>query len=600
EHENAKKYVEIGDTKQYFPQRILETKEYSIEKTYNGLYDEIRKKIKELTLARYNLYEYVLPELRNMSPYSELKQAGKSLKGIMRVILFKRFESSVEAFRKTVSNLIELNWYMIQSIKEGFIPAGEEAQKYMYLHKSKDEENFFEILEELSQRYDPSAFDVDKLMDDINIDLKLLKDIEKIISKIDSKNDDKFQTLKKLIETRLRNEKILIFTEYSDTGEYLYNNLKYLGKIEKVDSKTKDWLSVIKRFAPRSNNYELKEDEEEIQILISTDILSQGLNLQDAYVVINYDLHWNPVRLIQRIGRVDRIGSINDKIYCFNFLPEKEIEKHLGLKERVSRRIQEIHDTIGEDSKILDETEKLNEEEMYAIYSGDETILNKEEDEEALSFEELKSIISEIERSDPEYLEKIKNMSDGIRSAKDFGEEKLLYVFLKCGDYEKLCLVDKTGNIIEDDLDNVLSFIKCGKYEKIGLKDNEIFELIPQIKKKFEEEVKRWKELKLISKKLTPQQKYILDELKILYEKTDNLDLKEMINLYSEIFKQELIPIVQKELRMIKKEELKGEKLLERLKDLVYKYNLLVEKKEEDLKKKEDLIKIICSEIINK
>ncbi|MGC8943397.1 MAG: helicase-related protein [Caldisericia bacterium] len=598
--ENGRKYVEIGDKKQYFPQRILETKEYNIEKTYNGLYDEIRTKLKELTLARYNLYDYVLKEYKDISPYNELKHASQSLKGIMRVILFKRFESSVEAFKKTITNLIELNWLMKKSIEEGFIPAGEEAQKYMYLHKSKEEEDFFETLEELSEKYDSSAFDVDKLVDDINLDIEVLIDINKIISKIDVKKDDKFQTLKNLIETKLKNEKVLLFTEYSDTADYLYNNLNYLENIEKVDSKRKDWLNVIKRFAPKSNKYELKNGEKEIQILISTDILSQGLNLQDANIIINYDLHWNPVRLIQRIGRIDRIGAINDKVYCYNFLPEKEIEKHLGLKERVSRRIQEIHDTIGEDTKILDETERLNEEDMYAIYSGDEKILDKYDEEESLNIDELRNIVNDIKRNNPNYFEKIINMPDGVRSAKGSGKEKYLYTYLKCGDYEKLYLLDENGNIINDDLDTIINIIKCEPSEKIGKKDNEIFELIPQIKRNFDKEVEDLRKLKLVSKKLTPQQRYVLDELKIYYGKTDNLEIKELINQFSDIFNKELLPIIQKELRIIKRDGLKDDKLIKYLKELVLKFNLLRERKEEEIEKKEEPVKIICSELINR
>ncbi|HQO99672.1 MAG TPA: helicase-related protein [Caldisericia bacterium] len=600
EDENGKKYVEIGDKKQYFPQRILQTQEYNIEKTYNGLYDKIREKIKELTLARYNLYDYVYTEYRTESPYLELKQASQSLKGLMRVILFKRLESSVEAFKKTISNLINLNWLMVEAIKTGFIPAGEEAQKYMYQYKAKEEEDFFETLEELSEKYDTSAFDVDKLMNDINADIEILQDIDKMISKIDIENDDKFNVLKNLIEKKLKNQKVLIFTEYSDTADYLYNNLNYLEKVEKVDSKRKDWMNVIKRFAPRSNIYEFKNGEEEIEILISTDILSQGLNLQDAYIVINYDLHWNPVRLIQRIGRIDRIGAINDKVYCFNFLPEKEIEKHLGLKERLSRRIQEIHDTIGEDTKILDETEKLNEEEMYAIYSGDEKILDREDEEESLTLEELKNIINEIEKNDPQYLEKIKNMQDGVRSYRGYGEEKYLYTYLKCGDYEKLYLLNEKGDIVDDDLENILTQIKCEPYENIGKKDKEMFKIIPDVKRKFEEEVKMLMDKKIISRKLTPQQNYVLEELQFIYEKNDNPDIKEVANKYSEIFKKELIPIVQKELRIIKRENYKDKFLLEKLREIINKYNLLREKKEEEIRKEEDRVKIICSEIINK
>jgi len=135
--------------------------------------------------------------------------------------------------------------------------------------------------------------------------------------------------------------------------------------------------------------------------------------------------------------------------------------------------------------------------------------------------------------------------------------------------------------------------------ENIGKKDKEMFKIIPDVKRKFEEEVKILMDKKIISRKLTPQQNYVLKELQIIYEKNDNFEIKEMANKYSEIFKKELIPIVQKELRIIKRENYKDEYLLEKLKDIINKYNLLREKKEEEIRKEEDRTKIICSEIIN-
>jgi len=126
-----------------------------------------------------------------------------------------------------------------------------------------------------------------------------------------------------------------------------------------------------------------------------------------------------------------------------------------------------------------------------------------------------------------------------------------------------------------------------------------MFKIIPDVKRKFEEEVKILMDKKIISRKLTPQQNYVLKELQIIYEKNDNFEIKEMANKYSEIFKKELIPIVQKELRIIKRENYKDEYLLEKLKDIINKYNLLREKKEEEIRKEEDRTKIICSEIIN-
>jgi superfamily II DNA/RNA helicase len=240
--------------------------------------------------------------------------------------------------------------------------------------------------------------------------------------------------------------------------------------VKRITSKEKNRLSIIRRFAPKSNNYELREGEKEIRILVSTDILSEGLNLQDAFIVINYDLHWNPVRLIQRIGRLDRIGALADVVYVHNFFPEKKLEKHLRLKERIQRRIDEIHRTIGEDERILDKTEQINEEAMYAIY---EKMSYKLEDfevgsdplsEDLFGMNEAEELIREIREKEPEYFDYIKNLPDGIRAAKS-SNERVNFIFCEAGDYQKIFLADENDNLIKTDIITAINKIKCDKDE---------------------------------------------------------------------------------------------------------------------------------------
>jgi superfamily II DNA/RNA helicase len=116
---------------------------------------------------------------------------------------------------------------------------------------------------------------------------------------------------------------------------------------------------MAERFSPLANKSDFSGTPDEVNILVATDVMSEGLNLQDGDVVVNYDLHWNPVRLIQRFGRIDRIGTENERIWGFNFLPETELEKGLGLHEILRRRISEIHESIGEDAAILTKTSRL-------------------------------------------------------------------------------------------------------------------------------------------------------------------------------------------------------------------------------------------------
>ena len=173
------------------------------------------------------------------------------------------------------------------------------------------------------------------------------------------------------------------------------------------------------RFAPKANpEYRFQRGESELSTLIATDVLAEGLNLQDGNTIINYDLHWNPVRLIQRFGRIDRIGSEHDVIYGFNFLPETGIERNLGLREILSSRIQEIHDTIGEDAAILDESEQLNENAMYAIYEGQGDQLSLfDDDTELMDLNEAEELLRQLRRDDPGEFERIANLRDGIRAA---------------------------------------------------------------------------------------------------------------------------------------------------------------------------------------
>ena len=151
-------------------------------------------------------------------------------------------------------------------------------------------------------------------------------------------------------------------------------------------------------------------------MLITTDVLAEGVNLQAGQVVINYDFHWNPTRLIQRAGRIDRINSTNDTIVIHNFLPDLEIEKDIHLESTVEQKINQIQQIIGEDYKILKENERINTVDNYAIYDCDDSILDRE-DENPVEPTEIESMLHRIKQARPELWERIKGMPSGIRSS---------------------------------------------------------------------------------------------------------------------------------------------------------------------------------------
>ena len=182
-------------------------------------------------------------------------------------------------------------------------------------------------------------------------------------------------------------------------------------------STSKSKFRLVGRFSPLSNpDYKPQSDESELNTVVATDVLSEGLNMQDCDTIINYDLHWNPVRLIQRFGRIDRIGSTHDKVYGLNFLPESELDKHLKLKDRLALRIKEIQETIGEDSAILDPTEQVNEEAMYAIYENKPANLDLFEPDEPMGLGEAEGILRQLRAENPDEFDRIASLRDGIRS----------------------------------------------------------------------------------------------------------------------------------------------------------------------------------------
>ncbi|MBM4387775.1 MAG: helicase, partial [Deltaproteobacteria bacterium] len=306
-------YVIVGGKHQFFPKRELETVEYSIEETYQGLYQELRgylgrpeKKTTskppadELTYARYGLWNYVAAEKRRREPYAGLQRAGMNLRGLIRVLLFKRFESSVHAFKETIRRLLKIHGLFLKALEQGIVPAGDDAQAILYESDLLEEADVINSLRDASKRYDAKDFDLELLYEQIEHDKKFLKKILKLVEPITPDKDAKLGKLKEILnEDPLKDGKRLIFTQYADTAEYLYENLNPGGLRQDIDviySGDKSKVRVVGRFAPKANpEYKFHAGETELFTLIATDVIAEGLNLQDCDKIINYDLHWNPV-----------------------------------------------------------------------------------------------------------------------------------------------------------------------------------------------------------------------------------------------------------------------------------------------------------------
>lgn len=589
----------VAGKHQFFPKRELETIEYSIEDTYQGLYKELRgyigKGVKkqndnlpknELTYARYGLWHYVHKDKQKQEPYVKLHRAGANLHGLIRILLFKRFESSVFAFQETVNNLLTIHERFLIALTNGIVPAGDEAQIILYDPNAEEERDLTDALAGVSEKYRIADFNKELLQKHFEQDIQLYKEILELVEPITPEKDAKLQTLKKrLHEEPLNKGKRLIFTQYADTARYLFKNLKDGEKdIDVIYSGDKSKTRIVGRFAPKANpEYRFQAGETELNTVIATDILAEGLNLQDCNKIMNYDLHWNPVRLIQRFGRIDRIGSEHDKIYGFNFLPETGIERNLGLREKLRNRIQEIHDTIGEDAAILDSSERINEEAMYAIYEkgGKQLSLFEDEKEEFIDLNEAEEILRQLRKENPAEYERITNLRDGIRTSMS-STRKGLYVF--CEDsspghehtrrYQQLFVLDEKGNVVSKEIAHILSVIQCTADTPGHTIPKNYNADIMRIQRMFAEEVKHRQSEFQHSLSLTQGQKYILRELRIVFEITTDEDTKGQINTLEKAFRRSLPPVLNKELNVIKRNGITGENLLKLLAELYLQYNM--------------------------
>jgi superfamily II DNA or RNA helicase len=561
--------AQINGKKIIFPDRKLTTIRYNINKVYDGLYDRLRRLIEPanpkqnkpdgLRYARYGLVDYVDPGMRSKLPYSDLARAGFRLAGLMRSLLFKRLESSVEAFRCTVSHLLESHRLFLTLLNEGRISAGEDVEPLLKNLEEGDaeDEELLESLRAVSGKYDIANFDRERLQKDIESDVDTLRQIKKLVEPITPEKDAKLQKLIAWLDEQplLRQHKLLMFTQFSDTGEYLYKNLEEnYRSLEFADSNRSDLTTVIRRFAPIANNVPAGKVSEPIHILISTDVLSEGLNLQDAAYILNYDLHWNPVRLIQRFGRIDRLNTLHREIYAFNFLPDPKLDQHLGIEQTLRDRIAEIHESIGEDSPILEPDEQLNEKAMYAIYEGDgkalESFEEAEEEYDSLGIQAAEDFIRKLEREEPEFMAKIKRLPNALRTARNFiwpqpqdsalsqlTEKPAIFFFGKAAEFQKLYLANAQGRIVAEDQMAATAAIRCSKGERAAqLPPNYNF-LVEKLRAQFERAFAEHLAAGGLPHRLSPPARRALDEIQKVFTATKDEEEKSKIAHLRELFR---------------------------------------------------------------
>jgi superfamily II DNA or RNA helicase len=294
-----------------------------------------------------------------------------SIYGILRTMFLKRMESSVSAIRSSLQTYKRKIAVFERGLDIGKIVSLKDLsnieEQLMLGDEDFDPDEV--VLEEEAEldTVDPQRYVLEELRADLEKEKYLIDILDKqlaILGKDDSKITAFVELLKTLNKDKPAGSKVLVFSFYADTIEYLKEELPKRFKDLNDDnsaflsSKNRGDADVIAgRFSPKAKKYTLKEGESELNYLFSTDILSEGQNLQDCGILVNYDLHWNPVRMIQRNGRINRIGTEYDEVFIYNISPEDRLEEYLRLVERLEGKINLIRNTIGTDTPVLDETE---------------------------------------------------------------------------------------------------------------------------------------------------------------------------------------------------------------------------------------------------
>ena len=434
---HIEKYYNVKDIGE-FPTRLKPISIKADVDTQNNFIkmSEVNELLESLSFSIYQPMRYVVPQKRRhyeamydtkvKDGQSTFKQTDResAVVALMKVNLFKRLESSIHSFKLTLQKLVarvEKTLHLLSMHKQVVLD-----EKYEETMDFDDEQ--LEAITVGSDKVQIQLTDIDALKwrGDLQPDLNVLKDILQQAEQISIERDAKLVKLKNIIKSKVQhpinenNKKIIIFSAFADTVKYLYDELseKLLemglhsamvvgsgsNKTTLKGIKTKDINEILMNFSPKSKDRAKVDSKlsEEIDILFATDCISEGQNLQDCDYLVNYDIHWNPVRIIQRFGRIDRIGSTNKEIQLVNFWPNMDLDEYINLEERVKGRMKILNTSASGEEDIFDTSNKEMNDLEYRrnqLKALQSEVVNLEEVSGAISitdltFTDLKSDLS--------------------------------------------------------------------------------------------------------------------------------------------------------------------------------------------------------------
>ena len=414
---------------------------YYLGDQLESVFDETVALLQQFSYARYIPFLFLKRQLTALE-----EQQQKNVRAFMKVLLVKRLESSFYAFKLTIDRFVDSYIKFIEMFDSGKVYISKKVNVFDYLDSDREDEllNMVETEEVIGIASDDFKESYRELLDN---DFHIIQKIKRLWAGVDDdpKLDAFVDELKN--NSELSGKKVIIFTEAGETGDYLYDKLStefdqkkvifmhggggvYLGNnVHPATAKQK----IRENYDPMSET-----QEDVLRILISTDVLAEGINLHRSNIVINYDLPWNPTRVLQRVGRVNRVGTEHQTIHIYNYFPTEKGDQAIGLEDNIKGKIQAFHSLLGEDAKYLTEEEEVGSFQIF----GDRLVKRLQsvetytgEVEERSELEYLQ-IIREIRDEQPDLFEKLKRLPKKARSGKK-GDSEALVTFIRKGQLKK-------------------------------------------------------------------------------------------------------------------------------------------------------------------
>lgn len=411
----------------------VEELEYKLDDDLLKIFDRtISILMEDLKYYRYQILANLTQN--GQKKYGEVQagffeKSALSLADIMKTMLVKRLESSFVAFKSTISKQCKNLEILISMFENGvvYIPA-----KHFNLFEllENDEDDFLAKVDYFLENEKMKAFDSkdfkDEYLEQLKTDLKILQELVKLWENINS--DPKLDKFKFILELH-KTDKVVVFTESKQTALYLEEQLKEYKQVLTVHGENRDKLKEVIR-ENFDANYKNKKDD--FNVIISTDTLSEGVNMHRSNIIYNYDIPWNSTRLMQRIGRINRIGTKHSEIFIYNFKPTAQSESLIELSKKAFIKLQTFHHAVGEDSQIYSKNEKVGTVSLYEVEV-------EKADEELKFLEEIRK----YKEANPKTFKYLKELPKKVRVQRDIKDLKeASFVFIKNNDSKSYYMVD--------------------------------------------------------------------------------------------------------------------------------------------------------------